>query len=245
MKDQDYIFVADEACISNDRFTVVGGVCMHKSTVDEVLANMREFRAQHNMNAELKWTKISRQKLAEYEKLVDMFFAMNNVNQLQFHCIIFDSHEWNHRRYNDGDRDQGISKLYYQLILHRLIKTCGHAGTCYVRLDHRNSSTSLEDLRRMLNSAANNQFGLSDNPLKHVASINSKECDILQLNDVILGAVAAARNGKHLLPNCNPAKQAIANRVLTKVGLEDYDTDTPRRISRFSVWNMRPRPRSG
>lgn len=243
MNEQDYIFVADEACISKDRYTVVGGMCMHKSTVDRVLENMREYRAVHGMNAELKWSKISDRKIREYESLIDYFFAMNNVNQIQFHCIIFDSHQWNHGRYNDGDRDKGISKLYYQLLLHKLVKQCGPAGTCYARLDHRNSSTSLEELRKMINATAARDHNLADSPLKQLVSVDSKDCDILQLNDVVLGAVAAARNGKHLLATTRQSKARIASRVLEHCGVANFDADTPRAIKRFTVWNMRPRPR--
>lgn len=245
MKDQDYIFVADEACISNDRYTVVGGICMHKSTVDMVLGTMAAFREVYNMKAELKWSKISPQKLAEYKYLVDYFFAMNNTNHLQFHCIIFDSTQSNHSRYNGGDRDVGLSKLYYQLILHRLVRRCGQGdeqNTCYARLDKRNSSTSMEDLRRMINNGARH-FGITHDPLKQIVPVDSKLCDILQLNDVILGAVGAARNGKHLLAGGNQAKKEIAKDVLLKFRLESYEVDTPRSLGRFSIWNFTPRPR--
>lgn len=65
--EQDYIFIADEAGISNDRFTVVGGICMHKSTVAGVYETLAQYRKTLNMNSELKWSKISNQKEAEYK----------------------------------------------------------------------------------------------------------------------------------------------------------------------------------
>ena len=216
---------------------------MHKSTVGRVLATLARFRADHNMKSELKWCKVSNQKLAEYEALVDIFFALNNVNHIQFHGVVFDSHNWNHRRYNNGERDVGVSKLYYQLLLHKFVSKCGPAGTLYARLDHRNSSTSLEDLRRMLNAAAARDFGLTENPLKQLVSEDSKNCDLLQVNDVILGAVCAARNGRHLLPGTRLAKQKIASLVLAKSGLRSFEVDTPKTITRFTMWNMRAQPR--
>ncbi|WP_456390712.1 DUF3800 domain-containing protein [Profundibacter sp.] len=74
---QDFAFYADESGISQDRFTVVGGICMHKNTVKEVYDTIANYRARHNMNAELKWSKISNQKEEEYMALVDLFFALN------------------------------------------------------------------------------------------------------------------------------------------------------------------------
>jgi hypothetical protein len=32
---QDFIFIADEAGISNDRYTVIGGIAMHRNTLED------------------------------------------------------------------------------------------------------------------------------------------------------------------------------------------------------------------
>jgi len=72
---QDYVFIADEAGISNDRFTVVGGVCMHRETLRRAYDTMLAYREKHNMKSELKWGKVSPGKLAEYMALVDYFFC--------------------------------------------------------------------------------------------------------------------------------------------------------------------------
>jgi hypothetical protein len=238
---QDYAFYCDEAGISNDRYTVVGGLCVARSMVPRMLATLAAFRQKFNMTKELKWTRISDQKLIQYQKLVDYFFALNNVNACQFHCVIFDSHQWKHAKFNAGDADVGISKLYFQVLHHRFARYCAPHGSLFVRLDHRNSSTSLHDLQKMLNAAATRDHGVVSRPFKVVESADSKLCDILQLNDVILGAVCAARNGKHLIETGRASKRVIAKDVLTKSGLDGFDKDTPRNITRFTVWNFRPR----
>jgi len=240
--EQDYVFIVDEAGISNDRFTVVGGICMHRDTVAGVYKTLSEYRVTLNMKSELKWSKVSDQKQAEYKWLVDYFFALNNSNHLQFHAIIFDSHQWNHRKYNEGEGDTGLSKLYFQLILHKFMKRCGPSGSLYVCMDHRNSKTSLEDLKKMLNAACLRDNGL-DGCLKQLVSKHSHDDDLIQLNDVILGAVCAARNGKHLVADYRKSKRILALDVLEKSGLGSFDRDSPKDIHRFTVWNMRPRPR--
>ena len=93
----------------------------------------------------------------------------------------------------------------------------------------------------MLNNAASRDHGINTNPFKVIEPADSKECDILQLNDVILGAVCAARNGKHLLEGGRASKRDIALLVLEKSGLPSFAIDTPRWVSGFTVWNMRPR----
>lgn len=238
---QDFAFYCDEAGISNDRYTVVGGLCVHRARIPEILENMSAFRTEYGMLKELKWTKITDNKMKPYAALVDYFFGMNNANQCQFHCVIFDSHYWKHSKYNGGDGDIGLSKLYYQVLLHKFAKRCGPHGSLYVRLDRRNSSTSLNDLRDMLNSGYQKMTKGATSPFKAVESCDSKQCDILQLNDVILGAVCSARNGKHLLETTRNAKREIAGSVLERSGLLSFDQDTPRHVKRFSVWNMKPR----
>jgi len=240
---QDFVFVCDESGISTDRYTVVGGMVMHSKTLVDAYATLRDYRAKHRMQSELKWSKISNQKVGEYKALVDYFFAMNNVNYIHFHCICFDSHQWNHAKYNEGNSDTGLSKLYYQLLLHRFVKIYGNKGTLYVRVDHRNSQTPLENIRKMLNATAARDHGIDNSPVKQFVSCDSKSCDLLQLNDVVLGAVCAARNGRHLVQGGRLAKAAIAALVLEKSGLTTFDLDSPWHIKRFTVWNMRARPR--
>lgn len=240
---QDYVFFADEAGISNDRFTVVGGVCIRGSSIPAIHENIDKFRETHGMKAELKWSKISNQKTEEYKALVDLFFALNNANHIHFHSIIFDSHSVDYSRIGERDSDKVLSRLYYQLIVHKFAKLYpNELGMC-VCLDHRNSSTPLEDLRRMINSTLARDHDINHNPIKQLVSQDSCEDDILQINDVILGAVCAARNGKHLLVETRPAKRDIASLVLEKSGLDTFERDSPRGVDRFSVWNFKGKPR--
>ena len=238
--DHTYAFFCDESGISNDRFCVVGGLCLHKDTIGDVHRNIAAFRKEHGMHAELKWSKVSNQKIDQYKSLVDYFFAMNNSNLIHFHCVIFDNHRWRNGDFNNGDRDMGISKLYYQLLHHRFAKVCGSSESLFVCMDRRNSSTSLNDLRDMLNAASRRDFS-HKGPFKEVISEDSKLDDLLQLNDVILGAVCAAKNGKHILPSTRQAKREIAELVLEKSGIGSYDVNTPKAQNRFTIWNFRAR----
>ncbi|MGR1582422.1 DUF3800 domain-containing protein [Thalassobius sp. S69A] len=240
---QDFAFYADESGISQDRFTVVGGICMRKSTAADVYDSIARYRDEHGMNAELKWSRISNQKIEQYLSLVDLFFALNNTNKVQFHSVIFDSHKANHKRYNNGDPDIGLSKLYYDLILHKFVKRCGHYGSLFVCLDKRNSSTSLHDLLKMLNASAKRDFDMARAPVRQLVARDSKTDCLLQMNDVVLGAVCAIRNGRHLLSHTRSAKREVAEYVLKKSGLESFEADSPKKVNRFTVWNKVPKPR--
>jgi hypothetical protein len=208
----------------------------------QIYKTISEYRKNKNMNSELKWTKISNQKFSEYKILLDYFFALNNTNKIQFHCIIFDNHLANHAKYNSGEKDIGLSKLYFQLILHKFVKLHGNDNSLFVCLDHRNSKTPLDDLKSMINSTAKRDFGFLY-PVKELVSRDSKKEDMLQLNDILLGAVCAVRNGKHLLAETRDAKKKIAVSVLEQSGLGSFNTNSSRHVNRFTVWNMQPRSR--
>ena len=239
--DQDFAFFCDESGITTERYLVVGGLAMRREVIPDLQTKIQQFRQVHGLSKELKWTRVSDHKLSEYREFFRIFLQFLHAGHCQFHCLIFDSHQWQHHRYNNGDRDVGLSKLYFQLLHHKFGKDYGAAGTLFVRMDHRNSSTSLEDLRRMLNAAAARDHGLRSNPFKVIQSEDSKACDILQLNDLVLGAVCSARNGRHLETEGRQSKKELARLVLRTSGLSSFEYNTSFSERDFTVWNMRPR----
>ncbi len=239
--DQDVAFFCDESGTTTGRYLLVGGLAIERAAAAIVLSRIAEFRSVFQMTKELKWTRISDQKIEAYEAFTDLFFDLKNEGLCNFHCLVFDNSAWKHAKYNGGDGDVGLSKLFYQLMHQKVGKYYGARGSLFIRMDQRNSSTGVESLRRMLNAAAARDHRNFSQPYKVIQPYDSKQCDILQLNDVILGAVCAARNGRHLSPDGRVSKKEIAKRVLRLSGLADFERDTEFHRTDFTVWNMRPR----
>lgn len=236
--DQDFAFFCDESGISTERYLVVGGLAMRRETIPALQARIARFRQHHNMSKELKWTRISNQKLDAYLGFAGIFEEFFDSGLCQFHCLIFDSHQRRRQSRANNDRDMNLSKLYFDLLLHKFGKTYGVDATLFVRMDHRNSSTSLEELRRNLNSALARDHQISSKPFKHIQSEDSMLCDILQLNDVVLGAVCAARNGRHLEEQGRESKKILARLILGKSGLVSFERDTGDSARHFTVWHL-------
>jgi hypothetical protein len=131
---QRYAFFCDESGITQDRFTLVGGLIIPVDEVKNIQIVLKNFREQQGMKKELKWTKITNQKLNEYQSLVGTFFQFNMEDKCHFQCICIDSHKLNHQRFNSGDRDVGLSKIYFQLLYHKFVKTHGRNNLLYVHL---------------------------------------------------------------------------------------------------------------
>ena len=235
-----FSFYADEAGISRDRYTVVGGLTLRTKRLESVNQAVQEFREKYGIYAEMKWSKTSNQKVDAYLAFAELFFDLLQDNRIHFHCIIFDNYKANHKKFNDGSADVGLSKLYYQLILHKFIKKCGKNGNrLFACLDHRTSSTPLENVRKMLNAAASRDLGMTHEPLAQLTSADSKNTPVLQLNDLILGAVCSIRNKKHLKPETREAKKRLAEYVQRHCGLQRLDCNSPMSSRRFTVWNQR------
>jgi len=236
---QTWACYADESSIVQDRYTVVSGTVVRSDRLKFVLNGIDRLRKKHQMFAELKWSKVSNQKVEAYTEFVDFFFDMAAKGYLAFRATTFDNHKWDHRKYNENDPDIGLSKLYYQMLLHQIVGQYGDLASLYVCLDRRRSSTSLNDLQRILNAGAAKEYGLDFGPVRVLVSRDSKKSDMIQLNDIILGAVAAYKNQKHRNNGTRAAKRDLAIHVSQQSStLQRYSSVGQ---TAFSIWNFRAR----
>ena len=97
-----YHIYCDESRQSKDRFMVIGGTIIPSGNVEQFNKTMQKYRTEQKMFSELKWSKVTNQKLAEYKRFVEYFFALNNTDNLHFHCIIIDNHQVNHKKFKMG-----------------------------------------------------------------------------------------------------------------------------------------------
>ena len=238
---QKFAFFADESDITNARYSMVGGTATSSAALRQVYSRIFDLRKRHAMYAELKWSKVSNQKIDAYRELVELYFELSGQGILSFHGATFDNHKWKYSLYNHGDRDLGLSKNYYQLILHRFIRFFGEQASLFVCLDRRWSSTKLPDLQRILNAGATKEYGLSFGPVRTLEARDSKKDDLLQINDVILGAVSSVKNGRHEDPSTRSSKAELAKLVLQNSGLGSFDKDSSPKATRFTIWNREAR----
>lgn len=89
-----YNIYCDESChLENDREPVMllGAVWCPKLAAGALAAELSALKQQHNAKGELKWTKVSKSRMAFYEAVVDWFFARPN---LHFRALVVQHKEW-------------------------------------------------------------------------------------------------------------------------------------------------------
>ncbi len=220
---------------------ILGGTIIRSNYLEIFNETMAKFRHDLNMKMELKWSKVSKNKLNEYKTFIDHFFALNNSDLAHFHCLIIDNHRVNHRRFNQGNQEVGFYKFYYQLLLHSF-------GRRYYRrlqntkfliyLDKRTSNYKLDDLTFILNNGINKRYRIPTKPYLKAEPRDSKLNEVLQLNDIVLGSIGYHKNGYHLLSNSSPAKIELANYISQKTGYNNLGQNTTFGQKRFTIWNF-------
>ena len=226
----------DESCTSGHRYLVLGALAIERPLVAGVVDRLKAVRDRHNTHGEVKWSKISRAKLDFYKEYVDVFFDTSAQDDLDFRALYVDTHTFNHHRFNSGDAEIGFNKLIYQLLLHKFGRTYGANYGLDVRLDSRTTKADPDELRPMLNSDLC-RWGITNRPFRRIRFAHSHECELIQLNDLLVGTVGFKKNLHEHRPGCSAHKIEMCQHIIRRA----LQNEKPHRLNsshakRFAVW---------
>jgi hypothetical protein len=205
-----YRIYCDESChLQHDShdFMVLGALWCPEETVNDVSKKIADIQVSHKKNSEVKWQKLSTAQFEFYRDLVDLFFAHQGLNFRAL--IVTEKSKLDHDAFNQGSHDNFYYKMYYQL-LSFLIKP-GDQYRIFLDKKDTQSRRKVSDLTTYLRNKAHDFDG---NTIKNIQSVHSNEVRLLQLCDVLLGAVAYANEGKF----SSEGKSKIAKLMMTKSG---------------------------
>lgn len=232
-----YELYIDESSQTKHRFLVLGGIIVEAPLTSSLEEELSLARRPELPAGELGWTKVSRTKLDGYKRFVDVFF--NNryrVRPLEFHSLVVDMHRVRDKDFNQGSREVGFNKEIFQLCTKfaRLYPQ----RFFYTYLDSRQTKSSTEELRLILNRHRAKRGDPRDWPFRRIHFRDSSKLQILQLVDVLLGGIAYRVNGHHLAADASPAKVELSRHILERAGIVNVAIDTPIR-GKFTVWHRR------
>jgi len=147
----NYHIYCDESRQTKDRYMVIGGIIIPEDNVAVFNQTMEKVRQEENMRAELKWSKVTNQKLSKYLCFVDYFLEQNKTDKLNFHAVIVDNHHMDYKKLGKGDREAGFYKFYYALLLQSFGRHADKDAKFFVYLDYRITNYSLTTLKESLN----------------------------------------------------------------------------------------------
>ena len=201
-----YNVYCDESChLENDHQTamVLGAVWCPLKKARDIAVRIREIKAHHNMRPgfEIKWTKVSPAKTEFYLNVIDYFFSERN---LHFRALIVpDKSKLQHESF-DQTHDDWYYKMYFDML--KVILSPNARYRIYLDIKDTRSATKITMLHNVL---SNNLYDFSRNIIERVQTVRSHEVEILQLTDLLIGAISYINRGL----STSVAKQALVKRI--------------------------------
>ncbi|MFR9086029.1 MAG: DUF3800 domain-containing protein [Oscillospiraceae bacterium] len=207
----------DESChLEHDkaRAMLLGAISCPASEKDRVYSEIRSIKKRHGVSswAEIKWTAVSPSKEALYMALVDYFLQEKS---LSFRAVVAkDKVNLNHAKYNSGSHDLWYYKAYYYL----LDAMIGYSEEYRIFIDIKDTCGGSK-VRKLQEVLCNNKYDFKHEVIKDIEQVKSNESEILQLADLIMGAIGFYHNGHYDKVGASKAKVAVVNRLF-----EQYKT---------------------
>lgn len=234
-----YHIYCDESCTDKPHTCMVfGGIILPVERVHQIEQAMAEWRSVANMHAELKWAKITSNKFANYADLVRMTMRHVRQREMLFRSIVFDRCHIDYRGFWGRDHRQGFYGLMRIFVLNAFMRRIFAGDRVILFIDKRNSQYPLGRVKDWLNQTAREKFGWNVDAVRQVQVIDSKKSCVMQMNDVLLGAVGHQMNQLDKVEGCRPAKKDIASLVAEEAGLENLRRQTPREVTHFGIWKF-------
>jgi len=228
----EYNVYCDESCHlkSNDsKYMLIGAIYCPKFKVKKINEYIEHLKKNYNLSdkIELKWNKVDKKTEKLYLDIITYFF---NNDDLKFRVIVIDKTKLNHEKYNQTENDF-YHKAYYEMLKYIIIP--GNSYNIYPDIKDTNSyyyyQIMLEYLR--LKMADTNK-----KTIKKVQPIRSYEAPILQINDILIGALSYHYRGL----SKNSIKLNIVNEI-NKLYQNDFDVSSYYNNTKFNIFIWRSR----
>lgn len=227
----------DESRQTKARYMILAGIWVPQKYIPEYEDACHTFRENYGLqNSHLKWTRVRKQKLKEYQGFVDIFFDFFNQHKVAFKSIVIDTVKYPlDAPINKKDAELGFYKFYYQLLLHGIIVKHNYIITLADRPNEK--STRLSALQIVLNRGLRKMHGLdkSIEVVKNIEAKPAKASNLIQIADILMGAIGYHYHDFHLVPNASDAKVNLANYIARRLGWSDLKIRTmPNHL--FNIW---------
>lgn len=234
----------DESChLENDgeKVMVIGAISCPLSVKEELFTSILTLKKKYKLIPkldlkskenrsfyEIKWNKVSKSLTPFYIEVIDLFF---NELTLSFRCLVIpDKSVLNHSKY-DQTHDTFYYKSYFNML--KVILDPNHSHNIYIDTKDTKSRERVHKTEEVLR---NNLYDFSKDIIKKVQQVRSHEVELLQLADLLTGAVSYINRG---LVN-SEAKNILINHIKAKSGYTLVKT-TLQKETKFNIliWESR------
>jgi len=225
----------DESChLPNDgqKSMVLGALWCFKVKAEEHNNFIATLKAKHQLSPffEVKWTKVSSGKLDFYKDLVNYFFDTRKIGFRAW--VIPDKIVLSHEDYKQT-HDEWYYKMYFYLL--RNLISRDRRYHIYLDIKDTRSRKKLCKLEEVL---CNANYDFSREIIERIQHVHSHDIGLMQLADILIGAVSYHARGL----NTSPAKNDIVQLIKQRTNLSLSRNTLPRELKfNLCIW----RPKSG
>lgn len=232
----EYNIYCDESChLEHDKSNVMvlGAIKCPKDKKSQIFNDIRNIKLKHGLSTyfEVKWTKVSASKVDFYLDILDYFWSNDDITYRGL--VIKDKRKLDHVKYNGGNHNLWYYKMYY-LMLNEIIRPEAKYNILVDIKDTRGGS----HIKKLHEVLCNNIYDFKKDVIKNVCQIDSKQSELLQMADLINGAICFYN--RHLMnnPNANSGKAALVKSLLQHKRL---DAKSPLSEQKFNLFIWTPR----
>lgn len=118
----DILYFCDESSHINDGYMAVGGLAVARRAISEISRELKALNDANGVCSEVKWTNAKRRRVNVHKCYVDYLFDLIDKKRVHLHVRFAPFGEYEHSRSGARGRVDTVSKMYYQLLLHRPIR---------------------------------------------------------------------------------------------------------------------------
>lgn len=229
----------------NQKSMVLGGITCPDEKKRQILNEIRDIKEKHGLSrfGEFKWTKVSENKIDFYKEIIDYFFKNK---ELKFRALIFKNKAdlyYTHYTHNE------IYYIAYYLLLIDMISTDNRNSIYIDKKDTRGGEKVKELKKNLIDTKFSNKtkwgsdVEFNADIIERIQIIDSRDVELMQLADLLIGAVAYINRieaGERLN---SKAKLELVEIIKSYSGYSLIKS-TLRREEKFNIFVWSPKKRS-
>lgn len=234
----DYLIYCDESCpLEYEPITLLGAIGCSYDGKKKIVQDLRNLKNKYFSNSryETKWIKVSKTKVEYYKKLIDYFYDNNDIRVRIL--VAKDKEKLNNEKYNSGDYQEWYYKMYYYL-LDRFVDS---NYDYYMLYDEKDKYTTFKMNKVKDIIKTKKKFRDEDHFNFKIKQIDSRESELMQLLDVVMGAVGYKNRGFYdSISNQGEAKKEIVKYIEEKFSQDISITTSPYEV-KLNIFIWKPR----
>lgn len=196
---------------SDKKPMVLGALYCPKDKARIVNRRIREIKEANGLskNFEVKWTKVTPKNIKFYLDILNYF---QDTDQLGIRILVADKTNLNHAKHKQT-HDIWYYKMYYQLLT-KIIRSESNYRICLDRKD----TLGKERVKKLRDVLCNAEYDFKKEIIREVREVHSKQVQMVQVIDLIIGAIQFNLCSKNLETE-NKAKRQIVEHLQSKTKL--------------------------